>query len=243
MLGTTAALLAAAAISGGAGMASSAIANKKNRSPSTSSLGTTKEALDKFNGPTQMIPKIERVYNPPPPGYRPGIDPEHQFYVDKIVGYQPLTSSSWTAAAKGMAEGGEVPRMDQTTSDAIAALQGRHPNPQKAVEAFVQEYGQDAFYDLRSSVLGQGGQSGNYEGRVSGPGSGTDDLVPARGPGRDILLSDGEFVIPADVVSGLGDGSTDAGSKKLHMMMDRVRQTKTGSPTAPRKASGSLFPA
>jgi hypothetical protein len=241
-LGTTAALLAAAAISGGAGMASSAIANKRKPSD-TSSLGTTKEALEKFNGPTQMIPKIERVYNPPPPGYRPGIDPEHQFYTDKIVGYQPLTASSWTAASKGMAEGGDVPRMDKTTSDAVAALQGKHSNPQAAVEAFVQEYGQDAFYDLRSSVLGSGGKSPDYEGRVSGPGGGTDDLVPARGPGRDILLSDGEFVIPADVVSSLGDGSTDAGSKKLHMMMDRVRQTKTGSPNPPRKASGNLFPA
>jgi hypothetical protein len=43
------------------------------------------------------------------------------------------------------------------------------------------------------------------------------------------LLSHGEFVIPADVVSHLGNGNSDAGAKKLYQMMDRVRQARTGS--------------
>ena len=41
-------------------------------------------------------------------------------------------------------------------------------------------------------------------------------------------LADGEFVIPADVVSHLGNGSTEAGSRKLYQMMDKVRQARTG---------------
>jgi hypothetical protein len=42
-------------------------------------------------------------------------------------------------------------------------------------------------------------------------------------------LADGEFVIPADVVSHLGNGSTKAGAKQLYAMMDRVRQARTGN--------------
>ena len=42
-------------------------------------------------------------------------------------------------------------------------------------------------------------------------------------------MSDGEFVIPADVVSHLGNGNSDAGAKVLKDMMDRVRKARTGN--------------
>jgi hypothetical protein len=42
-------------------------------------------------------------------------------------------------------------------------------------------------------------------------------------------LADGEFVIPADVVSHLGNGSSKAGAKRLYSMMDRVREARTGT--------------
>ena len=48
-----------------------------------------------------------------------------------------------------------------------------------------------------------------------------------------MLLSDGEFVVPADVVSGLGNGSSDAGADKLDNMMDRVRELRTGGRKQP----------
>jgi hypothetical protein len=64
---------------------------------------------------------------------------------------------------------------------------------------------------------------------LKGPGDGMSDNIPAiigrRQPAR---LADGEFVVPADVVSHLGNGSTDAGAKKLHGMMDNVRKARTG---------------
>jgi len=64
---------------------------------------------------------------------------------------------------------------------------------------------------------------------LKGPGDGMSDNIPAvigrRQPAR---LADGEFVVPADVVSHLGNGSTDAGAKKLHEMMDKVRVARTG---------------
>ena len=53
---------------------------------------------------------------------------------------------------------------------------------------------------------------------VTGPGDGQSDDIPA-------MLADGEFVIPADVVSALGNGSTKAGSDKLYDMMHNIRRT------------------
>jgi hypothetical protein len=65
---------------------------------------------------------------------------------------------------------------------------------------------------------------------AKGPGGGLDDLIPTSIDGRRAAaLSDGEFVIPADVVSMMGDGSTNAGSKRLYDLVRQVRQHKTGT--------------
>jgi hypothetical protein len=64
---------------------------------------------------------------------------------------------------------------------------------------------------------------------LKGPGDGMSDSIPATiGKKQPARLADGEFVVPADVVSHLGNGSTDAGAKKLYAMMDKVRQARTG---------------
>jgi hypothetical protein len=79
-------------------------------------------------------------------------------------------------------------------------------------------------------------RGGNY---LDGPGDGLSDSIPAtignRQPAR---LADGEFVISADVVSDIGGGSSKAGAKKLHAMMDRVRQSAHGTKKQVKK---SLF--
>jgi hypothetical protein len=65
---------------------------------------------------------------------------------------------------------------------------------------------------------------------VTGPGGGLDDLIPTTIDGRRAArLSDGEFVIPADVVSMFGDGSSRAGSQKLYDLVKGVRREKTGT--------------
>lgn len=65
---------------------------------------------------------------------------------------------------------------------------------------------------------------------AKGPGGGLDDLIPTSIDGRRAAaLSDGEFVIPADVVSMMGDGSSNAGSKRLYDLVRQVRQAKTGT--------------
>ena len=79
--------------------------------------------------------------------------------------------------------------------------------------------------------MAAGGLAGLKRGKyLNGNSDGMADEVPARIDGRqEARLSDGEFVIPADVVSHLGNGNSDAGAKVLEQMMGRVRKKRTGN--------------
>lgn len=77
---------------------------------------------------------------------------------------------------------------------------------------------------------------------LKGPGDGMSDNIPATIAGkRPARLADGEFVVPADVVSHLGNGSTDAGAKQLYAMMDRVRSKRTGTKKQGRQINPEKF--
>ena len=75
---------------------------------------------------------------------------------------------------------------------------------------------------------------------LRGPGDGVSDSIPAtignRQPAR---LADGEFVVPARIVSELGNGSTEAGARKLYAMMDRVQRARRGTVGKGRVAKNS----
>ena len=175
-----------------------------------------------------------------PPGFRGGIDPEFRFFNEGGL------------AALKYQEGGDMDMSEQPNdkeliSDAVEAIQGRSSNPELVLGRFMARYGEDALRDLVKRV-----QSGQFdmdsdvtEGKVSGIGDGMDDMIPATLEGeQDVVLSDGEFIVPADVVSGLGNGSTDAGSKALYEMMDRVRTMRTGMTEQPDQVpKGMMLPA
>ena len=76
-----------------------------------------------------------------------------------------------------------------------------------------------------------GGMTSKKEGMyLDGATDGMADEIPAMIDGEQpAMLSDGEFVIPADVVSHLGNGNSDAGAKELEGMMDNVRMARTGT--------------
>jgi len=80
---------------------------------------------------------------------------------------------------------------------------------------------------------------------VTGTGDGMSDSVPASIEGvQEARLADGEFVIPADVVADIGNGSSDAGSKKLYDMMDRIRMARHGTKEQPPEIKAErLMPA
>jgi hypothetical protein len=71
---------------------------------------------------------------------------------------------------------------------------------------------------------------------LGGMTDGMADRVPAKIEGSQAAaLSDGEFVIPADVVSHLGNGNSNAGAKQLYDMMERIRKARTGNPDQGRQ--------
>lgn len=80
---------------------------------------------------------------------------------------------------------------------------------------------------------------------VTGTGDGMSDSVPATIEGvQEARLADGEFVVPADVVADIGNGSSDAGSKKLYDMMDRIRKARHGTTEQPPEIDAeALMPA
>ena len=103
--------------------------------------------------------------------------------------------------------------------------------------------------DMSDTAAGGGlSHLGGYSdgGRMlKGPGDGMSDSIPANIGGKQpARLADGEFVVPADVVSHLGNGSTDAGAKKLYSMMDKIRRARTGKKKqAPAVKADKFMPA
>lgn len=183
------------------------------------------------------IPEAEaamRSQNTPGSGFRPGIDSEFNYFT-------PMREGG--IAALKYEEGGEMnmaeqPNDKELINKAVDAIKGIDPNPQVALAQFISRYGEDALRDLVDRV-----NSGQFdedamvqEGMLNGVGDGMDDMIPATLEGeQDVVLSDGEFIVPADVVSGLGNGSSDAGADALYSMMDRVREMRTGMTEQPKQ--------
>lgn len=164
----------------------------------------------------EQFPVNPRTWNAPGAGYQPGYSPEYRYFAKG--GLADLRKEDGVTA--------------NVMNEAKAALLGEHPRPSEALGRFRNMFGEDALDVLRDKVTG---------GRVRGAGGGMDDLVPGTIEGRQqVRLADGEFVLPSDIVSGLGDGSTDQGVRRLHEMMRKVRQERTGKTTQPKAIGGKI---
>jgi hypothetical protein len=135
-----------------------------------------------------------------------GMGPQQMAAPEQDLGFGPFTPLSELREqnmSMGYAQGG------------IAAL-----NPMMGV------------FDARNANRAFGERMGGYKkgGYLDGPGDGMSDSIPATIEGKQpARLADGEFVMPADVVSHLGNGSTKAGAQRLYSMMDKVRKARTGT--------------
>jgi hypothetical protein len=148
--------------------------------------------------------------------------------------------SPYTGNPSMFAAGGDVKKPKKTPESVISAM-----DPYQAALARVDNTRAEAnlrtglaeipskYKDLGTINVAQGGQLGGYSDgghMLKGPGDGMSDSIPATISGKQpARLADGEFVVPADVVSHLGNGSTDAGAKRLYSMMDNVRKARTGT--------------
>ena len=158
-------------------------------------------------------------------------------YVEPKTATQKSTEAS--AAAATAAKAGKAPTID------IIDSSGESTQTYTAVLQDDGTYaaGNGKRYDATGKELAAGGGMMGYAvggglgtlggysdgGRLlKGPGDGVSDSIPAtigrkQQPAR---LADGEFVVPARIVSELGNGSTDAGARKLYAMMDRVQRAR-----------------
>jgi hypothetical protein len=114
-------------------------------------------------------------------------------------------------------------------------LRGEIPEyemPEYEAPAFTQfpSYDDYPYFGEGESFMYAKGGNVNSPRYLQGETDGMADKIPARiGQSQPAALSHGEFVVPADVVSHLGNGNSDAGAKKLYSMMDKIRQARTGT--------------
>jgi hypothetical protein len=133
---------------------------------------------------------------------------------------------------------GEYDRLIQMTMQAVL---GQVEQPDEIIQMFIDEFGVDAFRQLRDAVLKQQVPNAQTEGMVDGNGGGMDDQVMGMiGAQRPVAVSPGEYIIPADVVSGLGDGSSKSGADILDELSQAVRMTRTGTTEQPRPLMETL---
>ena len=144
-----------------------------------------------------------------------------------------------------MQEGGAVEgdmEANKIIDDAVNAIKGVSDSPEIALGLFVAKYGEEALEDLIERVSDGEFDEPREDNMIEGEGDGMDDKVPATLEGeQDVMLSDGEFVVPADVVSGIGNGSSDAGARELEEMMTRVRKLRTGKTEQPEQVPQEMM--
>lgn len=143
-----------------------------------------------------------------------------RYFSDPIMAKRPETEVPTVAEAEATAK-----------AQAEELAKKNNPNPvEAATGGHLRKYA-------------HGGIAGAHKGYyLGGKTDGMADKVPARIDGKqEARLSDGEFVIPADVVSHLGNGNSDAGADQLHNMMDNVRKARTGNPEQGKQINPQNF--
>ena len=181
---------------------------------------------------------------------------------ETLKGAGPGIDSGMGGYGYGMQEGRSVPnQLGETGAEmgleqaqmlldqARMAILGELPEDESEaiINRFIDEFGIEIYQQLRTAVLEQVVPNSQKEGLIEGEGGGMDDMVPGMiGGQQPVAVSPGEFIVPADVVSGLGDGDTNAGAEDLEGMMDRVRMERTGTTQQPppiMAKGGQVLPA
>lgn len=199
---------------------------------------------DKQGGYSRPVPKLDMVreqvqYNDP--NRRPG-EGGRQYFTDPrfVAEGKPEDLAAGQAASAAQASG--IQAAYKASAAQVNPYAGKIPtafNPKTEVTntkvglpaiptADTATGGLGFPVKTDSTPLAEGGlaDAGRY---LRGETDGMADKIPSNIDGEQpAALSHGEFVIPADVVSHLGNGNSDAGAKKLYEMMDRIRVMRTG---------------
>jgi hypothetical protein len=181
--------------------------------------------------------------------YVPGQDTsERQFFNPYYTAQEPYRAANGGIIA--LAAGGPV---EQMSNNAAIGANTMYPMANMTTSAFATPYQTPQSTNMMQNMAPSGGGTvdamsgepnmqgtrlaagglsnlGGYSdgGRLlRGPGDGVSDSIPAQiGQHQPARLADGEFVVPARIVSELGNGSTEAGAKQLYKMLDRVQNAR-----------------
>jgi len=173
----------------------------------------------------QMIRPYKFDYNAQNPNnplnasYVPGQDTsERKFFAPTMVPQTPYQAADGGIIALA---GGGMP-VEQMSNQAMMGVNTMYPMANISTSSYGTP---DQMADGGLSDLGGYSDGGRL---LRGPGDGVSDSIPAQiGNKQPARLADGEFVIPARIVSELGNGSTEAGAKQLYKMLDRVQQARS----------------
>lgn len=193
---------------------------------------------------------VSDAVTPPKAGYQGGIPslvasrqqvPQQAQVRPGAGGQQYFTDTRFSTPAG-------LPAAQASMHAQAAQIQAQQPAPQAPVQAAPVNY--DAFFGRAPQQVAQapqqtpqnlahGGVAGRY---LQGATDGMADKLPTTIDHKQpAALSHGEFVIPADVVSHLGNGNSDAGAKQLYDMMARIRKARTGNAKQGKEINPSKF--
>ena len=259
--------------------------------PSTQSIVQSVTGYSAFPGSNAPANGSSGMFGNYAPGTNSGA-PQHSVTSGSVMGGAPVQAAPTVATNGGLASGvtapamgnhfrrmatgggvqggqsmpGEAPEEGQnkaTFMDAVMALEGKSPDPQKALRDFLQHWGPQALQELQQHVRGGQAQPGApmqpnapqaqqgpsqpqgiKSGILSGPGDGMSDNIPSQraSDGQRIQLSDSEYVVPSDAVAMLGNGSSTAGARKLDAGIAKLRQMKYGRAKQPPKLAANHNP-
>lgn len=186
-----------------------------------------------------------------PVGYQGGI-PQYTAQRVGAVGYDPMRRPGsggaapspgklvYTPTGQMMASGGSVDNEPDSYGLPTLGLASKQLGaPKGAVAAAIKKFYSDRYREMaKQAGLASGGQP-RYLGNAH---DGMADTIPAQIDGKKpAALSGGEFVIPADVVSHLGNGNSTAGAKVLYDMMAKVRKARTGTPKQGKQINANKY--
>lgn len=195
-----------------------------NSSPST--------AFESYYAPTEIPAQYDYLQNPNPPQYATPVLQDYSDYANQSARTTNPVQAPVTLSFP------QPPAPVADTGGGAADSGGYSPGSPGD---------QGGFGAATGGLMAAGGMShlGDYSdgGRMlKGPGDGMSDSIPAtinnKQPAR---LANEEFVIPADVVSHLGNGSSDAGAKQLYKMMDKIRAARTGTKKQGKQINPSKY--
>jgi len=160
-------------------------------------------------------------------------DPVTNLPADQIYAINPATHTPYAQdiAQSGLSGNGLAALIAQENAAKAAAQQSiaQDTNATKAASTGGSMGTSVNAYADGGGIYNLGGYSDG--GRLlRGPGDGVSDSIPATiGHKQPARLADGEFVVPARIVSELGNGSTEAGARKLYAMLDRIQAARSKS--------------